>query len=146
MRNVLMRAFMVGLGLSQIAFAQPPMKVQPGKMKCEDFVALDDNYKPALVYWAAGVDQLGVKETDELVVDNANPVGLVVDECKKTPKVPFMGKIKQLARSGRFNVVDHDDHHQGARLFPVEARTAYYGARSGERDHAFSSSDGFAAR
>jgi acid stress chaperone HdeA len=89
MRKILLGVVMAGLGLSQIAFAQSPMKVQPGKMKCEDFVALDDNYKPALVYWAAGV----------------------VDECKKTPKTSFMGKVKQLARSGRFNVVDKDDHH-----------------------------------
>jgi len=111
MRKVLLGVVMAGLGLSQIAFAQSPMKVQPGKMKCEDFVALDDNYKPALVYWAAGVDRLGVKESDELVVDNEHPVALVVDECKKTPKMSFMGKVKQLARSGRFNVVDKDDHH-----------------------------------
>ena len=111
MKKVLTGAFVVGLGLSQIASAQAPMKVRPAKMKCEDFMALADNYKPALVYWTAGVNQPGVKGADELVVDAANPVGLVVDECKKTPKTSFMGKIKQLTKSGQFNVVDHKDHH-----------------------------------
>ncbi|MGF6935934.1 acid stress chaperone HdeA [Paraburkholderia sp. UCT70] len=107
MKIILIGAFMMGLGLSPIALAKSVTKVQPGRMKCEDFVALDDNYKPALVFWAAGVDRLGVKETDELVMDTARPVALVVEECKKTPKASFMGKIKQLARSGKFNLYDH---------------------------------------
>jgi acid stress chaperone HdeA len=59
-------------------------------MNCEDFLALADNYKPAPLYWAAGVDKVDVKATDELIVDAANPVGLVVDECKKNPKTSFM--------------------------------------------------------
>jgi len=79
-------------------------------MNCEDFLALADNYKPALLYWVAGVSKVGVKATDELIVDAANPVGLVVDECKKSPKTSFMNKVRQLTRSGRFSVVARGDH------------------------------------
>lgn len=39
------------------AFAQTSKPMSPSKMKCEDFVAVDAVYQPALVYWAAGVDK-----------------------------------------------------------------------------------------
>ncbi|CAD6560812.1 hypothetical protein LMG28727_07229 [Paraburkholderia kirstenboschensis] len=68
-------------------------------MKRKDFVALT-TITSILVNWAASVGRLGVKETDEIVVDTARPVALVVDECKKEPKASFMGEIKQLARWG----------------------------------------------
>ncbi|SDH39721.1 HdeA/HdeB family chaperone [Paraburkholderia phenazinium] len=98
------------IGLSQAGLAQTTSRVQPEKVNCEDFLALADNYKPALLYWAAGVSKVDVKATDELVVDAANPVGLVVDECKKSPKTSSMNKVRQLTRSGRLNVVAHGDH------------------------------------
>ncbi|MGQ7932453.1 HdeA/HdeB family chaperone [Paraburkholderia sp. D1E] len=110
MKTIMIGVFVVGLGLSQIGFAQPALKVQPAKMKCEDFLSLADNYKPALLYWTAGVDRMNVKTNDILVVDAADPVGLVVDECRKDPGTSFMGKVQQLTRSGRLNVLEHGDH------------------------------------
>jgi acid stress chaperone HdeA len=110
MNRIMIGTFVVGLGLSQIGFAQPAPKVQPAKMKCEDFLSLADNYKPALLYWAAGVDRMNVKTNDVLVVDAADPAGLVVDECRKDPRTSFMDKVRQLTRSGRLNVLEHGDH------------------------------------
>ncbi|PQV44178.1 MULTISPECIES: HdeA/HdeB family chaperone [Paraburkholderia] len=110
MKKIMIGTLVVGLGLSQIGFAQPALKVQPEKMKCEDFLSLADNYKPALLYWTAGVDRMNVKTNDVLVVDAADPVGLVVDECRKDPRISFMGKVRQLTRSGRLNVLEHGDH------------------------------------
>lgn len=110
MKKIMIGTFVVGLNLSQMGFAEPAMKVQPARMKCEDFLSLADNYKPALLYWTAGVDRTNVKTSDELVVDAADPVGLVVDECRKDPTTSFMGKVRQLTRSGRLNVVGHSDH------------------------------------
>lgn len=110
MRKLMIGAVLIGLCLSQAGFAQTAAKVRPAKMNCEDFLALADNYKPALLFWAAGVNRVDVKTDDELVVDAANPVGLVVDECKKSPKTSFMSKVRQLTRSGRLNVVDHAAH------------------------------------
>lgn len=68
-------------------------------MKCEEFVAMDAAYQPAMVYWVVGVDKLGVKETDRLVVDTVQPVEDVVAECKKTPKAMFMSKVRQVYKA-----------------------------------------------
>lgn len=43
-------------------------------MECEEFVAMDAAYQRAMVYWVAGVDRLGVRVTDKLVVDTVQPV------------------------------------------------------------------------
>lgn len=107
MKKVMIGAALIGLGLSQAGFAQAVATVRPAKMNCEDFLALADNYKPALLYWAAGVNRVDVKATDELVIDAANPVGLVVDECRKSPKASFMNKVRQLTRSGQLKVMAH---------------------------------------
>ncbi|SIO72737.1 acid stress chaperone HdeA [Burkholderia sp. GAS332] len=111
MKRIMIGAFVVGLSLSQIGLARAALEVQPAKMKCEDFLSLADNYKPALLYWTAGVDRMNVKANDVLVVDAADPVGLVVDECRKDPSTSFMGKVRQLTRSGRLHVVDHSGQH-----------------------------------
>lgn len=110
MKSIVLGIVLTSIGLAQAGFAQTTSTVQPGKMNCEDFLALADNYKPALLYWVAGVNRVDVKATDELVVDATNPVGLVVDECKKSPKASLMTKVRQLTRSGRLNVVAHGDH------------------------------------
>lgn len=69
---------------------------QPTKMKCEEFVALDDLVQPKVVYWAEGFNRKGkpvdaavdIAETDELI-----PV--LVTECKETPKASFWEKLKK---------------------------------------------------
>jgi acid stress chaperone HdeA len=110
MNRIALGTVLISIGLSQATFAQTSSRVQPEKMNCEDFLALADNYKPAPLYWAAGVDKVDVKATDELIVDAANPVGLVVDECKKNPKTSFINKVRQLTKSGRLSVVAHGNH------------------------------------
>lgn len=111
MKKVMIGAVLIALGLSQVGFANAAATVRPAKMNCEDFLALADNYKPALLYWAAGVNKVNVKATDELVIDATNPVGLVVDECRKSPKTSFMNKVRQLTKSGQLKVLAHDGDH-----------------------------------
>jgi len=52
----------VGFCFALPGWAQSPTKMSPAKMTCEDFVAVDSAYQPTLVYWAAGVDKLGIRE------------------------------------------------------------------------------------
>ena len=88
-----------GLVMASTAFAQTPKEVIPSKMKCNEFVATDEAYRPALVYWVAGVDKLGVRENDRLILDTAHPVDEIVTECKKTPDALFMKKVRQMYRN-----------------------------------------------
>jgi acid stress chaperone HdeA len=82
--------------------------LSPAKMSCADFVSVDEVYRPALVYWVAGVDKLGVRETDTMVVDTAHPVGeAVVEECKKDPHARFMSKVRTMIKSNQIALFDH---------------------------------------
>jgi acid stress chaperone HdeA len=105
-KHTVIAALALGFGLALPALAEAA-PVSPMKMKCEEFVAMDTAYQPALVYWVAGVDKLGVRETDTMVVDTSIPIAVIVDECKKTPKASFRNKVRELSMSNRITLFDH---------------------------------------
>ncbi|WP_322011645.1 HdeA/HdeB family chaperone [Paraburkholderia sp. J12] len=107
----LVTAIVAGLCVSPLALAdttQPGPAVSPAKMTCSDFLAVDDAYKPALVYWVSGVDKLGVSETVTTVVDVGTPVAAVVGECQKTPHATLASKVRDLYKSGRLALFQHN--------------------------------------
>jgi acid stress chaperone HdeA len=97
----------LAFGLALPALAQTGKEISPSKMKCADFIAVDEAYQPTLVYWVAGVDHLGVSETDTMVVDTATPVAIIVGECKKTPKASFKSKVRALYKSRQITLFEH---------------------------------------
>ncbi|BAN27788.1 HdeA/HdeB family chaperone [Caballeronia insecticola] len=95
------------VAVSQAASAQEK-KVSPMKMTCSDYAAVDEAYRPALVYWVAGVDKLGVKETDTFTVDTAQPVGAaVLEECKSDPKASFVSKVRSMIKAKKISLFEH---------------------------------------
>ncbi len=68
----------------------------PTKMKCEEFVALDDTIKPKVVYWSEGFNKKGkpvnsvvdVEETDKLIP-------MLTTECQEKPKLSFWKIFKK---------------------------------------------------
>jgi acid stress chaperone HdeA len=107
MKHPLIVTLFLGFGVVLPAWAQTAPQMSPSKMKCEDFVAVEEQYQPALVYWVAGVDRLGIRETDTMVVDTATPIAAIVGECKKTPKASFKNKVREMYKSGQINLFDH---------------------------------------
>jgi acid stress chaperone HdeA len=107
MRRIVIGALILGFGLMQSGWAQTAAPMRPSKMTCEQFVAVDDVYKPTLVYWVAGVDKQGVHETDTMVVDTATPIAAIVEECKKTPKALFQSKVRAMYKSGQVTLFEH---------------------------------------
>ncbi|GAB7522627.1 HdeA/HdeB family chaperone [Paraburkholderia sp. 2C] len=89
------------------ASAQSPQKTNPMKMKCEDFLAVDEAYKPAVVYYIAGVDKLGITETDTMTVDTATPIAVLVGECQKSPKASLHTKVRSMYKSGQLKLFEH---------------------------------------
>jgi hypothetical protein len=69
---------------------------KPAKMRCDEFVALEDVARPKVVYWAEGFNKDGgatdsvvdIAETDRLV-----PV--LVRECTDEPKLTFWQKLEK---------------------------------------------------
>jgi hypothetical protein len=82
----------------QPAAATKPMATapKPVKMRCDEFVALEDVARPKVVYWSEGFNKDGgatdsvvdIAETDRLV-----PV--LVQECTDEPKLTFWQKLKK---------------------------------------------------
>jgi hypothetical protein len=65
-------------------------KVTPEKMTCEEFLAIDDEIQPAVVYWLHGksgkVDAIEVDEYD-------TQVAYIVTECHKDKKATVLEKV-----------------------------------------------------
>ncbi|MWL89364.1 HdeA [Cupriavidus sp. SW-Y-13] len=69
--------------------------VKPFKMTCEEFLSVSEAYKPAVVYWIASKDKLGVRENDEITVDTPRTVEHVVEACKKAPGQKLATHVKK---------------------------------------------------
>ena len=66
-----------------------------GKMTCEDFIALDDSFKPKMVYWAVAYGQGGKPESAGVNVEGTEKMIVALGEaCKKAPKESFWEKVK----------------------------------------------------
>lgn len=107
MNRKMMVACLLGAVIAIPASAQTQQKTNPMKMKCEDFLAVDEAYRPAVVYYLAGVDKLGITETDTMTVDTATPVAIIVGECQKTPKASLRTKVRSLYKSGQLKLFEH---------------------------------------
>ena len=80
---------LVGLG----SVAEAGKKVKPSQMTCEDFLAVDEQARPQVLYWIAGYNRAGQEEVDIDVL--SKPItAAVVEECRKDPKATFWDKIK----------------------------------------------------
>ena len=65
------------------------------KMTCEDFIGLDESFKPKAVYWAVAYGKNGHPEAEEVdVVGVEKVVPIVIEECQKAPKETFWQKVK----------------------------------------------------
>ena len=79
------------LALAQSAPAKKPL----GKMTCEDFLAIDDSFKPKVVYWAAAYGKGGKPEGAVLDVAGTDKlVPVLIEDCKKAPKTSFWQKVR----------------------------------------------------
>jgi acid stress chaperone HdeA len=98
---------LICIAAAQAASAQEK-KLSPAKMTCADYVAVDEAYRPALIYWVAGVDKLGVKETDTLVVDTVQPVGETVTQaCTQDPHASFVSKVRSMIKAKKLSLFEH---------------------------------------
>ncbi|HVE06223.1 MAG TPA: HdeA/HdeB family chaperone [Paraburkholderia sp.] len=106
MNRLVIVASLVGATIALPALAQTT-KTNPLKMKCEDFIATSETYRPAVVYYIAGVDKMGIAETDTMVEDTATPVNMVVEECQKSPKATVRSKVRAMYKSGKLPLFEH---------------------------------------
>jgi acid stress chaperone HdeA len=66
-----------------------------GKMTCEDFLAVDDTFKPKVVYYAVAYAKGGKPEAAIIDVEGTEKITpLLIEECKAKPKESFWQKVK----------------------------------------------------
>src|SRR5918996_5338806 len=84
------------LAASSSALGQSPANKKPlAKMTCEDFVGLEDSFRPKAVYWAIAYSDDGKPESAGVNVEGIEKIVPVVTEaCKKTPKESFWQRVK----------------------------------------------------
>jgi acid stress chaperone HdeA len=81
---------------STVAFAQSSSSEKAlEKMTCEDFVGLEDSFKPDAVYWAIVYGEDGKPESAGVNVEGIEQiVPVVIEACQKAPKESFWQKVK----------------------------------------------------
>ena len=81
---------------STVAFSQSASSKKPlEKMTCEEFVGLEDSFKPNAVSRAVAYGADGKPESADVNVEGIQRVvPVVIEACQKTPKESFWQKVK----------------------------------------------------
>ena len=94
---VLVPVFFAGVAASAVAETRGAAEVKKPvtQWTCEEFLALDDQFKPSAVYWATAYAQGGDPEASELDIAGTETVApMVIEYCEKEPKASFWEKLK----------------------------------------------------
>jgi acid stress chaperone HdeA len=78
------------------AFAQTSAAKKPlGKMTCDDFLGIEESFKPKVVYWAVAYGKGGKPESAGIDIEGTEKIiPAIIDVCKKAPKESFWQKLK----------------------------------------------------
>jgi acid stress chaperone HdeA len=95
--HILVPVFFAGVVASAVAETKGAAEVKKPvtQWTCEEFLALDDQFKPNAVYWATAYAQGGDPEASELDIAGTETVTpMVIEDCGKEPKASFWEKLK----------------------------------------------------
>jgi len=81
---------------STAAFADANKK-PVSKWTCEEFLAVEGDFQPKVVYWASGQGKGKPGVVD--IEGTEKVVPMVIDDCKKTPTNTFLQSLKNAWRS-----------------------------------------------
>jgi acid stress chaperone HdeA len=66
---------------------------------CEEFLAVEGDFQPKVIYWATAKVKSG-KPADVVDIEGTEKVvPMVIDDCKKTPNESFISKLKSAWRA-----------------------------------------------
>ena len=70
-----------------------------GNWTCEEFLAVEGEFQPKVVYWATSQAKSGKENSVIDIEGSERVVPLVIDECKKAPSGSFLQKLRDAWRS-----------------------------------------------
>lgn len=93
LRKIVLATAVAGLATTS-AFAAGNKK-PVSKWTCAEFLAVDDQFKPKVVYAATAYSKAGKPEADVIDIEGTERVTpMIVDACTKAPQASFMDKVK----------------------------------------------------
>jgi acid stress chaperone HdeA len=88
-------AFAIGTSLAAAATADQSKKKPVTSWTCADFLAVDDQFKPKLVYAASAYAKDGKPLAAVVDIDGTEKVTpMIIDDCSKSPQSSFMQTLK----------------------------------------------------
>lgn len=66
---------------------------------CEDFLAVDADFQPKVVYFVTGRSKTGKLEAFEDILGTEKVFPMLIDECRKMPKDSFTTRLKSAWRA-----------------------------------------------
>jgi acid stress chaperone HdeA len=92
---ILFAALLATAAAAVPAGAAGPANKPLGQWSCEEFLAVNDQIKPKVVYWATAFATGGKPEAAVLDIDATETVTpAIIDSCTKTPKNSFWQTVK----------------------------------------------------
>lgn len=92
-------AVLLGAALAtQTALAETNKK-PVSNWTCEEFLAVEGDFQPKVVYWATAKTKSGKPGSIVDIEGTEKVVPMVIDDCKKTPSDSFMTKLKNAWRA-----------------------------------------------
>lgn len=70
-------------------------KKPASKWTCEEFLAVEGQFQPKVIYWASAQSKAGKPATDVDIEGTEKVVPMVIDECNKAPQESFWAKLKR---------------------------------------------------
>ena len=92
-RAALLAALTASVALPALAADAP--KKPLSKWTCQEFLAVDDQFKPKVVYWATAYGKGGKPESTTIDIDGTETVTpAIIDSCTKNPGASFWQTLK----------------------------------------------------
>ena len=94
LKNIVLTATVL-LASAAVSVFAGSNKTPVTKWTCADFLAVEDQYKPKVVYAATAYSNMGKPEAAVIDIEGTERVTpMVVSECTKAPHMSFMDKLK----------------------------------------------------
>ncbi|MCC3246056.1 HNS-dependent expression A [Methylocystis sp. WRRC1] len=90
-------AFVACLLAAQGAVADNKKPVS--KWTCEEFLAVESDFQPKVVYFATAKAKAGKADSIVDIEGTEKVVPMIIDDCKKAPGESFLAKLKNAWRS-----------------------------------------------
>ncbi len=109
MNRIFFIAILASLSATSVqADAKKPMS----KWTCDEFLAVDGEFQPKVIYWSSAQSKGGKPGGTAVDIEGTEKVvPMVIDDCKKAPQESFWGKLK-----GAWKKVEADAKALGKKL------------------------------